>query len=133
MGIVTTLLVHVGAAVAEKRAAPALGSPRRSRLCDQYAAHGPAHRCHRTHRHLCGLRYEDKASAHTHAFSTLVFIELLRSFRARGEVQPLRRISLFTDARLVAASLALEIAAHRWRPLRIAVQTGTFPWADCVA
>jgi Ca2+-transporting ATPase len=53
--------------------------------------------------------------ARTHAFTVLVFAELLRSFGARSETKPVWRISLFTNLNLllvVSASFAFQIWSH---------------------
>jgi P-type Ca2+ transporter type 2C len=86
--------------------------------------------------YLYGLRFEDEIRARTHAFAVLVFAELLRAFGGRSETKPLWRMGLLENARLsavVAASFALQIAAHHVEPLRTALQAGFLPWSECVA
>jgi Ca2+-transporting ATPase len=85
--------------------------------------------------YLYGLSYEDEATARTHAFSTLVFAELLRAFSGRSETKPLWKLGLLTNARLaavVAVSFALQIAAHHGGPLRLLLQTELLPWGECM-
>jgi Ca2+-transporting ATPase len=86
--------------------------------------------------YLYGLTYEDEATARTYAFSTLVFIELLRAFSGRSETTPIWRMGLLTNARLavvVAISFALQIAAHHVGPLQLVLETHPLPWDECAA
>jgi Ca2+-transporting ATPase len=86
--------------------------------------------------YVYGLHFEDELRARTHAFAVLVFAELLRAFGGRSETKPMWRMAPFENARLsavVAASFALQIAAHHVEPLRAALQTEFLPWSECAA
>ena len=59
-----------------------------------------------------GLRTETETVARTHAFSVLVFAELLRSFGCRSETRPLWRMAFLSNVHLavvVALSFGLQV------------------------
>jgi P-type Ca2+ transporter type 2C len=84
--------------------------------------------------YLYGLIYEGEVAARTHAFSTLVFAELLRAFGARSETLPLWRIGILSNARLVAVvglSFALQIVSHHVGAVQQVLETGPVSWTEC--
>ncbi len=81
------------------------------------------------------LRSGDLDSARTHAFATLVFAELLRSFGARSETKPVWRMGFATNLRLVVvvgASIALQIASHHVGWLGAFLSTSPMDLVDCL-
>jgi Ca2+-transporting ATPase len=86
--------------------------------------------------YLYGLRYEGPVEARTHAFATLVFAELLRSFSSRSETRPVWQVGVLSNLRLalvVLASFSLQIASHHLEPLRAVLKTAFLPWTECLA
>ncbi|MGE0680244.1 MAG: cation-translocating P-type ATPase [Candidatus Binatia bacterium] len=76
------------------------------------------------------------AQARNAAFSALVIAELLRSFGARSNEQPIWRIGLFSNMRLfviVAASFALQLLIHHLPVLETLFGTEPISLAQCVA
>jgi Ca2+-transporting ATPase len=85
--------------------------------------------------YLYALRMETVEMARTHAFSVLVFAELLRSFGCRSETNPVWRISLLTNINLiivVAASFGLQVWSHHNATLGGFLKTTSMPLADCL-
>ncbi len=79
------------------------------------------------------LRTETLEVARTHAFTVLVFAELLRSFGARSETKPVWRISLFTNLNLllvVAASYGFQIWSHHNAILGRFLKTSPIPFTE---
>ena len=71
--------------------------------------------------------------ARTHAFTVLVFAELLRSFGARSETKAVWRISLFTNLNLllvVCASFAFQIWSHHSAILGRFLKTSPIPLTE---
>jgi P-type Ca2+ transporter type 2C len=85
--------------------------------------------------YLYGLAVEDERTARTHAFATLVFAELLRSFGCRSETIPIWRLAWRTNLMLavvVAASCLLQIWSHHDETLAGLMGTSTLSWNECV-
>ena len=79
------------------------------------------------------LRTQTVEVARTHAFTVLVFAELLRSFGARSETKPVWRISLFTNINLllvVCASYGFQIWSHHNDMLGRFLKTSPIPFTD---
>ena len=84
--------------------------------------------------YLYGLKSETPEMARTHAFSVLVFAELLRAFGGRSETKPVWRISLLTNINLllvVALSIGLQIWSHHNAALGRLLKTSSLSLADC--
>ena len=81
------------------------------------------------------LQTESLETARTHAFSVLVFAELLRSFGARSDTRFLWEIGFGTNLRLLAvvvASIALQITSHHVEWLGHLLHTTAIPLSDCL-
>ncbi|MCC6781652.1 MAG: cation-translocating P-type ATPase [Planctomycetes bacterium] len=77
---------------------------------------------------LLALRHADLATARTHAFTTLVFAELLRAFVARGTTDGAWWRSFTSNPRLTAvvlASVALQFAIHQVGWLQTILRTSS--------
>ena len=73
--------------------------------------------------------------ARTHAFSVLVFAELLRSFGCRSDTKPVWRIPLFTNINLaivVSISFGLQIWSHHNATLGSFLRSSSLPLSDCL-
>ena len=84
--------------------------------------------------YLYMLKTATPETARTYAFAVLVFAELLRSFGARSETQPVWRISLFTNVNLVivvAISFGLQVWSQHNAILGRFLRTSSVPLADC--
>jgi len=84
--------------------------------------------------YLYGIKTETVEMARTHAFSVLVFAELLRSFGCRSETKPVWRISLFTNINLaivVSVSFALQVWSHHNAILGRFLKTSFMPLTEC--
>ena len=80
------------------------------------------------------LRTETTETARASAFAVLIFAELLRSFGARSETQPIWRISLFTNRSLVivvAISFGIQMLSQHNAALGRFLKTSYMPFADC--
>jgi len=78
---------------------------------------------------------ETETFARTHAFATLVFAELLRSFAARSEVKSIWRIPLFSNfnlALVVAVSFALQIWSQHSETFGRFLRTSLVSISDCL-
>jgi Ca2+-transporting ATPase len=78
---------------------------------------------------------ETETLARTHAFATLVFAELLRSFGARSEVKPIWRISLFSNFNLafvVAVSFGLQVWSQHSETFGRFLRTSFVSISDCL-
>ena len=85
--------------------------------------------------YLYGLKTETPGMARTHAFATLVFAELLRSFGARSETRPLWRINLFSNLNLliiVTISFLIQVWSHHNAWLASFLKTSIIPLSDCL-
>lgn len=85
--------------------------------------------------YLYGLKYHDETMARTHAFTALVFAELLRSFGARSETVPIWRMRWRDNAMLlavVAASFALQIWTQHSDMLSSLMKTSPMAWTESV-
>ena len=74
--------------------------------------------------------------ARTHAFTVLVFAELLRSFGARSGTTPVWRISLLTNLNLlivVGASYGFQIWSHHNDILGRFLKTTPIPFTEGLA
>ncbi|MEO8338564.1 MAG: cation-translocating P-type ATPase [Nitrospirota bacterium] len=81
------------------------------------------------------LRTGVPEAARTYAFTVLVFAELLRSFGARSESNPVWRISLLTNVNLllvVAGSIGLQMWSQHNATLGSLLRTSPMPLADCL-
>lgn len=79
------------------------------------------------------LQTQTVEAARTHAFTVLVFAELLRSFGARSETKPVWRISLFTNLNLllvVGASYGFQIWSHHSGILSRFLKTAPIPFTE---
>lgn len=75
------------------------------------------------------------AEARTSAFAVLVFAELLRSFGARSETQPVWRIGLFTNLNLalvVAVSFGLQVWSQHNATLGRFLKTTNLSYSACL-
>ncbi|MBI3415817.1 MAG: cation-translocating P-type ATPase [Verrucomicrobia bacterium] len=84
--------------------------------------------------YLYGLENRNVEFARTHAFTTLVFAELLRSFGGRSESKPVWRVSLFSNLNLalvVAASFGLQLWSHHSTTFARFLKTSPVPATDC--
>jgi len=85
--------------------------------------------------YLYGLKTETETLARTHAFATLVFAELFRSFGARSEVKPIWRIPLFSNFNLafvVAVSFALQAWSQHSETFGRFLRTSFVSISDCL-
>ena len=81
------------------------------------------------------LRTETLESARAHAFTVLVFAELLRSFGARSDTRFVWEIGLSTNLRLLAVvvvSIAVQIASHHVDWLGRILRTTNMSLSDCL-
>jgi Ca2+-transporting ATPase len=84
--------------------------------------------------YLVGLKTESLELARTHVFTVVVFVELLRSFGARSEAQPIWRLNLFSNLSLVLVvfgSLALQFWSHHSAAFSAFLRTSLIPVRDC--
>lgn len=84
---------------------------------------------------LYGLRTETVELARTHAFATLVFAELFRSFGVRSETKTIWQLGITTNMRLlvvVAVSFAIQIASHHSHVLAGLFRGGIMDLKDCL-
>jgi Ca2+-transporting ATPase len=82
-----------------------------------------------------GLNTEAQALARTHAFTALVFAELLRSFGGRSERKPVWRIPLLSNLNLavvVTVSMALQVWSQHNQALARFLKTALVPMSDCL-
>jgi len=82
---------------------------------------------------LYGLRYENLETAQTHAFSVLVFAELLRSFGARSDTRFVWELGLFSNLKLVivvALSITFQITSHQVPWLGDLLRTTPMPLSE---
>ena len=85
--------------------------------------------------YLHGLKHHDEATARTHAFTALVFAELLRSFGARSNTVPVWRMNWRGSAWLfgvVGASFALQLWSHHNHTLASVMKTVLVEWNQCI-
>jgi P-type Ca2+ transporter type 2C len=81
------------------------------------------------------LRSQTVDVARTHAFTVLVFAELLRAFGARSDTRFIWEIGLGTNLRLllvVAGSIGLQIASHHVAWLGKILHSSPIPFSDCL-
>lgn len=81
------------------------------------------------------LKIGSLETARTSAFAVLVFAELLRSFGARSETQPVWRIPLFTNISLVLVvviSFGLQVWSQQNAALGSFLKTSALPLTDCL-
>lgn len=86
--------------------------------------------------YLYALRSGDVAMARAHAFTTLVYVELLRSFSFRSESRPLWRIPVASNLKLlgvVMLGLAVQFAVPHLRPLGDLLRVPEMTMSHCVA
>lgn len=84
--------------------------------------------------YLYALKYETLEMARTHAFATLVFAELLRSFGARSETRPIWRIDLLSNLNLLAivsVSYVIQVWSHHNTVLAGFLKTALMPISEC--
>lgn len=84
---------------------------------------------------LYGLRTETVELARTHAFATLVFAELFRSFGVRSETKTVWQLGFATNMRLllvVAVSFIIQIASHHSVFLADLFRGATMDLSDCI-
>ena len=85
--------------------------------------------------YLYALKFETPEMARTHAFATLVFAELLRSFGARSETRPLWRMNLFSNLNLlvvVGISFSIQVWSHHNALLSGLLKTSLISFSDCL-
>ena len=83
---------------------------------------------------LYGLRTETLELARTHAFTVLVFAELLRSFGCRSETKPvwsMRLLSNFNLAAVVVVSFALQLWSQHNETFGRFLRTSRMSFSDC--
>jgi Ca2+-transporting ATPase len=81
------------------------------------------------------LRSHGADMARGHAFSLLVFVELLRAFPARSETRPFWRVTFGSNLKLaavVAAAAALQLAAPHVAPLAALLKVPPMPASHCL-
>lgn len=81
------------------------------------------------------LKTETPEMARTHAFATLVFAELLRSFGARSETRLLWQMNLFSNRNLfavVAISFGIQVWSHHNAWLATLLKTSLIPLSHCL-
>ena len=79
------------------------------------------------------LRTQTPEMARTHAFTVLVFAELLRAFGARSETKPVWRISMLANLNLllvVGASFGLQVWSHHNATLGRFLKTSAMPLSE---
>ena len=79
------------------------------------------------------LGAESLELSRTHAFTVLVFAELLRSFGARSESRPIWRVNVFSNPSLlvvVAVSLGLQFWSHQSATFAAFLKTSLLPGRD---
>ncbi|MHB1082825.1 MAG: cation-translocating P-type ATPase [Prosthecobacter sp.] len=84
---------------------------------------------------LYGLRTETVELARTHAFATLVFAELFRSFGVRSETKTVWQMGFVTNIRLllvVAVSFIIQITSHHSRFIADLFRGATMDLSDCI-
>jgi Ca2+-transporting ATPase len=84
--------------------------------------------------YFIGLRTGTPEMARTHAFTALVFAELLRSFGARSETRPIWRMNFFANFNLlavVAMSFGIQIWTHHNAMLAKLLKTSLISFGDC--
>jgi len=77
----------------------------------------------------------DSEAGTTYAFAALVFAELLRSFGARSETEPLRRLGLLSNLRLLAVVLVgigIQLASHHVPFLSSLFRTQSVHLIECL-
>jgi Ca2+-transporting ATPase len=85
--------------------------------------------------YLYSLKHESLEMARTHAFATLVFAELLRSFGARSGTRPLWRMSLISNLNLLAVvtvSFGIQVWSHHNAVLAGFLKTSLMPVSHCL-
>jgi Ca2+-transporting ATPase len=85
--------------------------------------------------YLLALRTSTEAMARAHAFSALVYAELLRSFGARSETRLVTTVGLRTNLRLlvvVLASMGLQLLAPHLPGLSHALGLPRMPLSHCL-
>jgi Ca2+-transporting ATPase len=86
--------------------------------------------------YLYSLRTGDLEMARAHAFTMLVYVELLRSFSFRSESRPLWTISVASNLKLlgvVVLGLALQFAVPHFRPLGDLLRVPAMSMSHCLA
>jgi len=86
--------------------------------------------------YLFALRVESLEMARAHAFSVLVFAELLRSFGARSETRTVWEIGVRSNVKLavvVALSIAIQLGSHRVQVLESFLESPPMPWSHTAA
>ncbi|MBK6939006.1 MAG: cation-translocating P-type ATPase [Planctomycetes bacterium] len=86
--------------------------------------------------YLYALRSGDVEMARAHAFTTLIYVELLRSFSFRSESRPLWTISVASNLKLlgvVVLGLALQFAVPHFRPLGELLRVPAMSMSHCLA
>lgn len=85
--------------------------------------------------YVYALKHESLETARTHAFATLVFAELLRSFGARSETRPLWRMNLLSNLNLllvVSVSFGIQVWSHHNALLAGFLKTSLITFSDCL-
>jgi Ca2+-transporting ATPase len=85
--------------------------------------------------YLIALRSESLELARTHAFTVLVFEELIRSFSARSGTRPLWRMNFFSNRNLVVVvgiSFVVQIWSHHNALVAGFLKTSLIPLSDCL-
>jgi Ca2+-transporting ATPase len=81
------------------------------------------------------LKSETPEMARTHAFAALVFAELLRSFGARSETQPIWKMNLLSNFNLLAVlavSFGIQVWSHHSATLAKFLKTALMSFGDCL-
>jgi P-type Ca2+ transporter type 2C len=85
--------------------------------------------------YFLALNSETLELARTHAFTALVFAELLRSFGARSETRPIWGMNFFSNLNLllvVAISFGLQVWSHRSEVFAAFLKSSLLPLRDCI-
>jgi P-type Ca2+ transporter type 2C len=84
--------------------------------------------------YLYGLRYENLEMARTHAFATLVYAEILRSFGCRNDRKPIWEIGIFSNFKLVMVAIlaiAFQLSTHHNQTLGRFLKSSEMSWTEC--
>jgi Ca2+-transporting ATPase len=84
--------------------------------------------------YLYGLRYENLEMARTHAFSTLVYAQLMCSFGFRSETKPIWKIGVFSNVKLALVAVVLitfQPWTHHNQALGRFLKSSIMSWSEC--
>lgn len=84
--------------------------------------------------YLYGLTYENVELARTHAFATLVYAEILRSFGCRSETKTVWELGIFSNLKLVMVAIVaigFQLATHHNQTLARFFKNAEMSWTEC--